>query len=122
MKVDISFDFGKELCSPNNIVINIQASATLGEFYLIPNLRKAVANAIDPILRHLNMSEKQINIQKNKIIYGSAISEKINNRNFKLDIYDFNLTSRTTGETYTIQDYLDNKIPGLKASEDSKLD
>lgn len=113
MKISTSFDFGSRLCSPADIKVTFCVESSLEELMFVPDMRKAIAEGIVPHLKRLNMSERGIQTETNRILYSGLLLEKLPYP-YCLSAEGCEIKSQEDNEArYSIQDLLEGKVPDL---------
>lgn len=112
----ISFDFGDPLKSLGDVGISVNLDTTLGEMWQLPEVREVIAESIEPILRHLNLSEKGIEREKERILLSGRLFKEVSFP-YRYDTRNHRIISDRDDETnkkyYPVSDYLEGRLPGL---------
>lgn len=112
MKVTVSFDFGgKELVSPCDIKVAVNGETTLGEIWMLPDIRSVIADGIEPVLGHLGMSKRSIEWQKERIMLSGKLMESVKYP-YRYDPDNHDITDCRSGAKYLVTDFLEGRLPG----------
>lgn len=112
MKISTGFDVGENgLCASCDIKISVNIEVCLGDIWQMPNVRDVIAQSIEPVLKHLRMSEQSIKRNQEVIRYSGVLLSQLEYP-YQYDVDDcciVNILDRT--KKYPISDWLEGKLP-----------
>lgn len=113
MKIEISYDFGDgDLLPKDKVKMKASVEATVDEAFLVPDIRYILAQGIEPIYRHLQLSEREIERQKEKIRYGHILFQAASGKSrYRYKASEHIIVDTLTNEEHSVSDYLEGKLP-----------
>lgn len=111
MDITTNFDLGAGRAKPyREIVVTVGVRVRLKEIWSVPDIRQVIADSITPILRQMQMSERTLETEIERILLSGRLLNEVEYP-YRYDPDRHEIVDED-GRCYPVSDYLEGRLPG----------